>query len=598
MGRRKTKFVVSALSVVLGMMAGAVVLRGQSETVLYRFAGYDGTNPYGGLVADSSGNLYGTTPYGGDGICNGMAGCGVVFELVNSSGTYTEKVLYRFTGGDDGGWPYAGLIADSSGNLYGTAVYGGAYGNGTVFELVKSSGTYTEKTLYSFIGGDDGGYPLAGLIADSAGNLYGTTAGGGGNGKGTVFELVNSSGTYTEKVLYRFTGGDDGGWPYAGLIADSTGNLYGTTTAGGAYRGGTVFELVNSSGTYTEKVLHSFSDTPDGAGPTPVLIADSSGNLYGTTNNGGGLGGGGTVFELVNSSGTYTEKVLYRFGVYGTFDGAFPYAGLIADSSGNLYGTTRSDVNYGGGTVFELVNSSGTYTEKVLYSFSGMPDGAVPYAGLIADSSGNLYGTTAGGGYSNCATGADVRGCGTAFKLELAPDFTVGVASGSSSSASVSPGGTVSYSLSVTPERGFNQAVTLACTGAPSEATCTVSPSSVTLDGTNTQTASVNVSTTAPSMISPPDGRVAWPILLALLLAAIGFCEWRHRQFTQAGAPRRWRQAVLAATLFGVGMMAACGGASSGPPPNPGTPAGTYTLTVTGTSSDLSHSTTLTLTVK
>ncbi len=369
-----------------------------TEKVLYTFAGYpgDGATPYAGLIMDGSGNLYGTTSYGG------ASNNGTVFELVNSSGTYTEKVLYSFTGSDgDGATPYAGLIMDGSGNLYGTTVDGGTTFNGTVFELVNSSRTYTEKVLYSFTGyAGDGSSPDAGVIMDASGNLYGTSNGDGNNG-GTVFELVNSSGTYSEQGLFSFTVSSSQGWyPYAGLIMDGSGNLYGTTSSGGASNNGTVFELVNSSGTYIEKVLYTFAGYPgDGADPKAGLIMDGSGNLYGTTAV-GGAGDDGTVFELVNSSGTYTEKVLYSFT--GDRDGATPYGGLIMDGSGNLYGTT----SYGGtafnGTVFELVNSSGTYTEKVLYSFTGSDgDGANPYAGLIMDGSGNLYGTTSSGGGSN-----------------------------------------------------------------------------------------------------------------------------------------------------------------------------------------------------
>jgi uncharacterized repeat protein (TIGR03803 family) len=368
----------------------------QTLTTLYSFTGgSDGATPFAGLISDPSGNLYGTTQIDGD------AGAGTVFELVNSSGNYTVKVLYSFTGGSDGGYPFAGgLISDSSGNLYGTTQGGGAAGNGTVFELVNSSGNYTEKVLYSFTGGSDGGGPLGGLIADSSGNLYGTTAAG----NGTVFELVNSSGNYTEKVLYSFTGGSDGRQPFAGLIFDSSGNLYGTTLFGGAAGNGTVFELVNSSGNYTEKVLYSFTNGSDGGQPAAGLIFDSSGNLYGTTGS-GGAAGAGTVFELVNSSGNYTERVLYSFG---GSDGANPVAGLIADASGNLYGTTALGGAAGAGTVFELVNSSGNYTEKVLYSFTSFTsDGSEPEDGLIADSSGNLYGTTVLGGF----------GAGTVFKI-------------------------------------------------------------------------------------------------------------------------------------------------------------------------------------
>ena len=373
----------------------------QTLTTLYSFNYVsDGGVPFAGLISDSSGNLYGTTETGGG-----------VFELVNSSGNYTEKTLYAFTGGSDGQFPFYGaLISDSSGNLYGTTLGGGAAGWGTVFELVNSSGNYTEKVLYSFSGGSDGGSPIGGLIADSSGNLYGTTTAGGVANTGTVFELVNSSGNYTEKTLYAFTGGSDGAAATDSLIIDSSGNLYGTTQYGGASGNGTVFELVNSSGNYTEKVLYSFAGGSDGANPVGGLVFDSSGNLYGTTVN-GGASGKGTVFELVNSSGNYTEKVLYSFAG-GSSSGANPGAGLIADASGNLYGTTILGGAAGNGTVFELVNSSGNYTEKVLYSFTGGSDGANPVAGLIADASGNLYGTTTSDGAGFVGTVFKISGSG------------------------------------------------------------------------------------------------------------------------------------------------------------------------------------------
>ncbi len=398
-----------------------------SFSVLYSFKGVggDGGGPNAGLVMDSAGNLYGTTYQGG------FNGYGTVFELVNSSGTYTEQVLYRFTNsGGDGAQPAAGLVMDSAGNLYGTTYQGGFNGYGTVFELVKSSGTYIEQVLYRFTGSDgDGVWPVAGLVMDSAGNLYGTTYYGGSVGWGTVFELVKSPGTYTEQVLYSFTdSGGDGASPQAGLVMDSAGNLYGTTMEGGLspnpncsdpYGCGTVFELSPiSSGTYTEQVLYRFTGSDgDGTSPWAGLTMDSAGNLYGTTMEGGlspnpncsDPHGCGTVFELSpTSSGTYTETVLYSFRGSGG-DGAGPRADLVMDSAGNLYGTTTGGGSNEYGTVFELVNSPGTYTETVLHSFTNSGgDGAWPKAGLVMDSAGNLYGPTYPGG-SN--------GYGTVFEL-------------------------------------------------------------------------------------------------------------------------------------------------------------------------------------
>jgi len=242
--------------------------KAQTETVLYNFTDAS-ESPIGPLLRDSAGNLYGTTAGGG-----AVPGAyGTVYELVNTSGSYTQRILYDFVStGGDGVNPFAGLLMDSAGNLYGTTYGGGASGAGTAFQLVNSGGNYTEKILYSFgATSSDGVNPVAVLLMDSAGNLYGTTAGGGASGDGTVFELVNASGSYTEKVLYRFTGPPDGTSPTC-LLMDSAGNLYGTTNGGGAARDGTVFELVNASGSYTEKVLYSFAGPPgDGRTPTGLL---------------------------------------------------------------------------------------------------------------------------------------------------------------------------------------------------------------------------------------------------------------------------------------------------------------------------------------
>jgi uncharacterized repeat protein (TIGR03803 family) len=457
----------------LGVAAAAVLifavhpLQAQTETVLHSFAGpinggtgADGAAPLAGLVRDSSGNFYGTTDDGG------TFGIGTVFEVVNSSGSYTEKVLYSFTGpinggtAADGALPNAGLIMDSSGNLYGTTYGGGTSGVGTVFEMVYSSGSYTEKVLYSFKGvnAGDGSGPLAGLVMDSSGNLYGTTFRGGSSigAGGTVFELVNSSGSYTEEVLHSFPypgAGGDGSVPEAGLIMDSSGNLYGATTGGGTFTAGTVFELPCSGSPCTypaESVLYSLTAT--GGGPAGGVIMDTTGNFYGT-GGGGGTYSLGTVFELVNSSGSYTEKVLYSFagpaiGGPGA-DGAYPNGDLVMDSSGNLYGTTSqggtafSGTTQGDGTVFELVNSSGSYTERLLHSFAGLGsgDGSAPNAGLVMDPSGNLYGTTGTGGASG--------GYGTVFEVTSASAPAVTLSATSLNFGNV-PVGTPSGAMSVT----------------------------------------------------------------------------------------------------------------------------------------------------
>jgi RHS repeat-associated protein len=331
----------------------------------------NGALPYGGLVMDANGNLYGTTSSGG------AYGYGVVFEIVSGSGTLTTLASFN---GSNGAYSYAGLVVDGSGNLYGTTSSGGAYGYGTVFEVVNGSGTIT--TLASF-NGNNGAYSYAGLVVDGSGNLYGTTSSGGLDGYGTVFEVANGSNTIT--ALASFTG-SNGGYSYGGLVMDGSNNLYGTTSFGGANGYGTVFEVANGSGTIT--ALASF-DGSNGEYSYAGMVMDGMGNLYGTTSF-GGANGYGTVFEVANGSGAISSLASFS----GT-NGAYSNAGLVMDGTGNLYGTTPSGGANGYGTVFELANGSSSIT--ALVSFNGS-NGAYSYAGLVIDASGNFYGTTAGGG--------------------------------------------------------------------------------------------------------------------------------------------------------------------------------------------------------
>jgi uncharacterized repeat protein (TIGR03803 family) len=342
------------------------------ETVLHSFTGADGAYPSAGVIRDSAGNLYGTANNGGP------AYAGVVYQ-VDTTGH--ETVLYSFTGGADGANPYEGVVRDSAGNLYGTTLTGGAAGAGVVY---KVDTTGHETVLYSFTGGADGGSPYAGVIRDSAGNLYGTTAGGGAAGAGVVYK-VDTTGHQT--VLYSFTGGADGGNPYASVIRDAAGNLYGTTNGGGAAFAGVVYK-VDTTG--HETVLYSFTGGADGANPIAGVIRDSAGNLYGTTHNGGGPAFAGVVYK-VDTTGH--ETVLYSFT--GGADGSEPQAGVIRDAAGNLYGATLFGGPANQGVVYK-VDTSGH--ETVLYSFTGGADGAEPAGSVIRDSAGNLYGTTFLGG--------------------------------------------------------------------------------------------------------------------------------------------------------------------------------------------------------
>jgi uncharacterized repeat protein (TIGR03803 family) len=337
---------------------------GWTETVLYNFTGStDGGQPYGSLVFDAAGNLYGTTNFGGSANCN--LGCGTVFKLTPGSAGWNETVLYTFTGGSDGREPYARLRFDAAGNLYGTTLLGGnissvcSSGCGTVFKLTHGSSGWTESVLYAFQGATDGASPYDGLAFDATGNLYGTTYAGGASGYGVIFKLTPGSSGWTEGVLHTFKGGIDGRYSYGDLILDAAGNLYGTAFQAGGQGYGVVFELrPNSKGGWNETVLHSFGNAP-AANPVAGLVMDTTGNLYGTTMLGAtqsSCGGGcGTLFKLSPSpGGGWTYKVVHDFGK-GT-DGYHPTGDLILDSAGNIYGTTQAGGAQGSGMVFEIMH--------------------------------------------------------------------------------------------------------------------------------------------------------------------------------------------------------------------------------------------------
>ncbi|MBZ5723262.1 MAG: hypothetical protein LAO03_23235 [Acidobacteriia bacterium] len=452
-----------------------------TESVLYSFTGgTDGGDPLASLVLDSGGNLYGTTLLGGNTKCligQLGAGCGTVFELSpNPDGTWTEKTLHTFAGADGGApianlafdaagnlfgtteaggtsqflegtafelspagggtWtfktihnfqggfgsgPNSGLIFDKAGNLYGTALGGGMFGRGVVFELSPSGQNWSESVLYSFNKkGGDGNLPVGGVNFDSAGSLYGATNRGGSNGFGVVYRLTPSGGTWTETVLYNFQNGADGGNPQGSVIVDSAGNLYGTTNSGGTSQAcsagcGVAYELVLNSGAYTETILHTFNGGKDGALPYGNLLFDSSGALWGTTSSSGTSGAafGGIAFRLTPSGGSWSETAFN----FPATDGSSAVGKLVLDSKGNLYGTTFEGGAYGVGAVFALTPVNGHWRSKLIYSFQGSADGAFPRGGLISDSAGNLYGETGGGG--TCAT---FGGCGTVFEVLPLPN--------------------------------------------------------------------------------------------------------------------------------------------------------------------------------
>jgi uncharacterized repeat protein (TIGR03803 family) len=389
MTRRNSTVIVTFLAII----GFATISFAASQKVLYSFTATkgDGAFPFAGLVFDANGNLYGTTNNGGP------SGDGVVFELSpNPNGEWSETVLHAFNW-TDGAHPEANLIFDGAGNLYGTTVFGGADGKGTVFELSPTAGRWTETVLHNFSDTDGDEHPHAPLVFDSSGNLYGTTA--GRPSFGTVFELSPAiDGSWTETILCDFAADVDGkenGWnPYGGLVIDAAGNLYGTTSSGGGHRSGAVFELTPSQdGTWTERLLAHCARTQC-YDPNAGLIFDSNGNLYGTAV-GGGTHNYGTIFQLSPvAGGGWTPKNLYDFS--GT-NGSYPFASLITDAKGNLYGTTQAGGANDAGTVFELTqNSNGEWVEGY-FSLTGSPNGG-SVGSLVFDADGNLYGTTPAGG--------------------------------------------------------------------------------------------------------------------------------------------------------------------------------------------------------
>ena len=318
--------------------------RNGQEAVVHSFAGgaNDGAYPEDSLIIDSAGNLYGTTFNGGP------ANAGTVFKL-SSKGII--HILYSFAGGNDGANPIARLAIDKNGNLYGTTSADGTSGNGTVF-AVSAAGKHT--VLYSFRSGTDGTIPYAGVTLDAKGNLYGTTSAGGSTGNGTVFELKRSSSGWTEIILHNFELQDDGGTPYAGLVFDPSGNLYGAATQGGVNGtdgGGTVFELSPAGSNWTFTVLYGLYGWNISGTFRDLLFDATTGVIYGTTHCDGAYDAG-TVYSLTPSSGSWSYTELYTFT--GGTDGLYSFSNLVMDKSGNLYGTTNEGGANGSGVIFKV----------------------------------------------------------------------------------------------------------------------------------------------------------------------------------------------------------------------------------------------------
>jgi uncharacterized repeat protein (TIGR03803 family) len=420
----------SALAQLSGMaglfilLVAATAVQAQTFTVLHSFSGPDGANPAAGLILDGAGDLYGTTEFGGNMACTIQYGCGTVFKLAHTGSGWVLDQLYKFSG-SDGDYPEARVIFGADGTLYGTTYGGGSGGGGTLFNLRPRptvcrsvSCPWIEAVLFPFDFGT--GYsPQGDITFDAAGNIYGTAPQGGmlhncnSQGCGVAYELTQSGGVWTEDILYNFVGGNEGSNPNSGVIFDQAGNLYGTAVADlyGGSSNGLVFELSPSGSAWTQTVLYRFPGGEDGRNPFAGLVFDPAGNLFGATSF-DGSGNGGTVYELSPSAGGWNFNLLYSLS--GGSDPEGPYATLVRGSAGNLYGTTLQDGAYGYGSVFRLSPSNGSWTYTSLHDFTHTSDGAYPYGGLVLDTNGNIFGTAWGAGNtgSECAAG-----CGVIFEV-------------------------------------------------------------------------------------------------------------------------------------------------------------------------------------
>lgn len=390
--------------IAVAVFASASTARAATYSVLHSFGGAD-DGEYPGtarLLHEGSRLLFGTTPGGG------TSNQGVVFRLSKSNGVWTEDVPYSFTGGSDGANPVAGLTKDSTGSLFGTTSQGGSAGFGTVFRLAKSHGAWALHTIYSFTGGDDGGYPNSSMIIDGAtGALYGTTQTDGAHDCGTVFELSPSGGGWKESTVHGFGNRNraDGCTPDSSVAEASNGALYGVTEAGGPATGGAVYELFRGKAGWVEKTLYGFGYGGGGYAPGDMVLAQSGRFIYGTTYEGGKYNEG-TVFALSHSHRGWSETDLYDFNYNAqNNDGANP-VGISFDRLRTLYVTTFVGGMRGQlGTIAELTQSQGIWTESILHLFGGDGEGNNPYSRLIEDRrSGALFGTTAGGGTSGRGT--------------------------------------------------------------------------------------------------------------------------------------------------------------------------------------------------
>jgi uncharacterized repeat protein (TIGR03803 family) len=588
---------------------------------------------------DAAGNLYGTTSSGGStgGNCGALGGCGLVFKLAYKGSGWVLTPLHNFQGGNDGATPYARVIVGPDGILYGTTRQGGGSGCGgngcgTVFSLRPPATVcesvlcyWTETVIYRFTGGSDGAAPGNGdLVFDAAGNIYGTTISGGsgnceyGTGCGVIYKLTSSNGNWTESVLYSFTGGNDGGNPFAGLVFDAAGNLYGTAASGGnlscnaPYGCGTVFQLASSGSNWTENLLHTFQNGSDGASPQGGLIFNAAGDLYGTTPS-GGLEGGGTVFTLVRSGDNWTFGVVYSFAGSGNSPG--PLAGLALDAAGNVYGTTYQDGANGFGNVFELTPSSGSWSGTSLHDFTNGSDGSNSAGSVVLDGHGNLYST---------ALNAGVDGKGVAFEITPpAGNFTL---SASPAALTVQQGNQGTSAITATISGNFNSSVTLSAAGVPSGTTVNFNPNPIPAPGSGNSTMTITVGASTPTGTYPitvtgNGGGIQQNTTVVLTVAAASSFSLSANPSSLTVQQGNQGTSTITSTISG-GFDSSVSLSASGMPsgttvsfnpqtiPAPGsgnstmtitvgasTPTGSYPITVTGNGGGSQQNTTVTLNV-
>ena len=388
-----------AILAAIGSAAG----HAQSLTTLQSFNSANGEYPYAGLVADAAGNLFGTTTNGGS------TDYGTVYEIVKSGTTYASPMTLLLFQGLNGAYPYGTLAIDGAGNLLGATGNGGTPGWGTAFEIVKSGSTDNSTTTLGNFTGDDGANSYGTLTADAAGHLFGTST-HGGSGNGVVFEIAKTGSTYAAPVAIDAFDGTGGKWPVAGVTLDAAGDIFGTTQVGGASNSGTVFEIARTGSTYGAPITLVSLGGSNGAGPEAGVIIDTAGNLFGTTDY-GGASGLGIVYEIPNIGSAYGAPIVLANLTSAT--GGIPMGGLTQDAAGDLFGTTDAGGASNKGTVFEIAKTGSTYGSlAVLATFDGTNGARPGYVTLIADMMGNLFGTTEVGGANNDGTVFEVTGSG------------------------------------------------------------------------------------------------------------------------------------------------------------------------------------------